>query len=375
MEVRREPWPVAPALAAAWRGWAEEAENACATPEWLESWLEVAPGARPVVLSARLDGHPVGVLGLVAAGRPGLTRLGVPAAGAADWFSAACEREHGAAAGAAWAAHLRAASGWHVLGLDRVDETEGWARGFAAEAEAAAGAGGRGARLLRRGEAVLPYTDMAGGYDAWLAGRSRNFRSQLGRKRRKLERDHGLRFRRTERPQDVARDLDAVLELHAARWSDASALGLALERFHRAWAARAFRRGWLRLWIAEADGAPVAGLYGWRLGGRFCYYQSGLSARGEELSVGTVLLAHTMEQAGAEGAVVYDFLWGDESYKDRFATGRRTARTLVALRPASPLGLASAAGMLAADGARRLPEGLREPLRRGYRRARSLRTR
>ena len=56
-------------------------------------------------------------------------------------------------------------------------------------------------------------------------------------------------------------------------------------------------------------------------------------------------------------------------------TGRRTARTLVALRPASPLGLASAAGMLAADGARRLPEGLREPLRRGYRRALSLRTR
>ena len=32
-----------------------------------------------------------------------------------------------------------------------------------------------------------------------------------------------------------------------------------------------------------------------------------------------------LEQAAAEGAPIYDLMWGDEGYKTRFETGRREA--------------------------------------------------
>jgi CelD/BcsL family acetyltransferase involved in cellulose biosynthesis len=101
--------------------------------------------------------------------------------------------------------------------------------------------------------------------------------------------------------------------------------------------------GWLRLWIAEADGAPRAAWYGWRIGGRYCYSLSGLGKDYERLSLGTVLLAHTIEQAAAEGALIYDLMWGEEDYKQRFETGRRDTATWVLGRRGHPVQLAAAA--------------------------------
>jgi hypothetical protein len=61
------------------------------------------------------------------------------------------------------------------------------------------------------------------------------------------------------------------------------------------------------------------------------------------LALGTVLLGHTIEQAAAEGAEIYDMMWGEEDYKERFETGRREAATWVLGRPGDPR-----AGLIAA---------------------------
>ena len=68
-----------------------------------------------------------------------------------------------------------------------------------------------------------------------------------------------------------------------------------------------------------------------------------MSERYEPLALGTVLLAHTIEQAAAEGAAVYDLMWGDEGYKRRFETGRRDAASWVLGRRRHPVRLAAAA--------------------------------
>jgi CelD/BcsL family acetyltransferase involved in cellulose biosynthesis len=316
------------ALLADWRRLAELRENPFLTPEWFGSWLQAHPAEEPFAIAWRRGGELRGVLPLVRTGRRPLRTLGPAGARRADWFTPACAAEEEAEMAAACAALLREErGGWELLRLDRVDDDSAWPRAlWTAE-------GSRLAPAAPRRADVLPYIRFEeGGYEAYLAARSRNFRSQLGRRRRKLEREHGLEFRQTTGTDSLAGDMDVFFGLHEERWRDrggSSSAEEAVQRFHRGFAAAALERGWLRLWTAWVDGEPGAAWYGWRIGGRYCYALSGLAKRYEPLALGSVLLAHTIESAAAEGASVYDLMWGDEGYKRRFETGRRTASTWV----------------------------------------------
>ncbi|MBN9623049.1 MAG: GNAT family N-acetyltransferase [Actinobacteria bacterium] len=340
----------------AWRRLAEARANPFLTPEWTQAWLGAYPAEEPFVIAWKVGDEVRGVLPLVAV-REGATKL-LRFAGArrGDWFTPACAEVDEVEMGRACAALLGAERGaWNQLRLDRIDRESAWPQVLWAD-----GAGGRLAAAAPRRTDVLPFIDLAeGGWEAYLARRSRNFRSQLGRRRRKLEREHELSFRMTTDPAALAADFETFYRLHEERWEDrggSSSGEEAVERFHGAFSALALERGWLRLWIAEADGKPAAAWYGWRLGHRYCYALSGLAKEYEPLALGTVLLAHTIEQAAEEGCSIYDLMWGDEGYKSRFETGRREAATWVLGRRGHPLTVGAAARTRLEKLARRVRE-------------------
>jgi CelD/BcsL family acetyltransferase involved in cellulose biosynthesis len=107
--------------------------------------------------------------------------------------------------------------------------------------------------------------------------------------------------------------------LHAERWEGRGGSTAfhspALRAFHEEWSQVALARGWLRLYLIRLDGEPVAGLYGFRHGDVFSFYQTGFSPRYARYGVGQVMLGLTIQEAIGEGARVYDFLHGDERYK------------------------------------------------------------
>jgi CelD/BcsL family acetyltransferase involved in cellulose biosynthesis len=166
-------------------------------------------------------------------------------------------------------------------------------------------------------------------WEGFLAGRSRNFREQVRRRERALVRDHDLSFRLAEDPDRLDADLSTLFALHDARWGEegSGAFAGARGRFHRELAAAALAGGWLRLWLLEADGAPVAAWYGFRAGAREWYYQSGRDLGWDRRSVGFVLLNHTIRSAMADGMTEYRLLRGDETYKGRFATNDHPLQT------------------------------------------------
>lgn len=355
VEVLREREPE-DSLATAWRGLAELRENPFLTPEWFSAWLAVNPDEEPFALLWRPGGELRGVLPLVRAGSGPLRTLRFAGARRGDWFTPACRVEDEPAMAAACAALLKRERGGWQLRLDRIDCESAWPEALWAEGSERAVAASRPRRTD-----VLPYIRFEeGGFEAYLAARSRNFRSQLGRRRRKLESDHGLGFRMTTERERLDRDFDVFLSLHDERWDDrggSSSEGGEVREFQREFARAALERGWLRLWIAEADGAPRAAWYGWRIGDRYCYSLSGLSKDYERLALGTVLLGHTIEQAAAEGAAVYDLMWGDEGYKQRFETGRREAATWVLGRRGHPARVLTGARTALERGARSMRGG------------------
>jgi CelD/BcsL family acetyltransferase involved in cellulose biosynthesis len=190
-----------------------------------------------------------------------------------------------------------------------------------------------GGRTLRRW--ACPVVDIeATSWDEYLAGRSSNFRSQVRRKERRLVREQGLRYRLAGDPDRLNADMDTLFALHHARWRDGNsrAFAGAHAAFHREFAALALRRGWLRLWIAEANGRAVAAWYGFRYAGAELYYQSGRDPAWDRFSVGLVLLTHTLREAVNDGMRQYKLLRGNDAYKNRFATSDPGVETVAVSR-------------------------------------------
>ena len=184
---------------------------------------------------------------------------------------------------------------------------------------------------------TLPYLTLEGlDWAGFLATRSANLRSQLGRKARTLERLHTVDSRMSELASEVPVDLATFFDLHDRRWAPRGGSGLSSSRtrdFLTSLALRALNQGWLRLWTLEVDGEAAAALLGWRVGVRYSYYLAGFDPEFSDRSVGLLLLAHTIQSAIDEGASEYDFLLGNEEYKLRFANGFREVETEILGQP------------------------------------------
>ena len=189
----------------------------------------------------------------------------------------------------------------------------------------------RGHSVLVDRKTLLPYLDLTGlDWPGFLASRSANFRSQIGRKSRALAHSYEVRSRLAATPLELSRDLDRLFKLHDQRWArrgSSSSSSTRMREFLALVCRRAFDQGWLRLWTLELDGTPVAAWLGWNVGGSYAYYLAGFDPAFGPTSPGLVLLARTVEAATDEGAYEYDFLLGDEPYKSRFANAAREVET------------------------------------------------
>ena len=71
---------------------------------------------------------------------------------------------------------------------------------------------------------------------------------------------------------------------------------------------------------SSSDGQAAAAWLGFRFGDVESYYQLGRDPEFEQLSVGAVLIAHTLREAITDGMSEYRFLRGGEAFKFRWAT-------------------------------------------------------
>jgi CelD/BcsL family acetyltransferase involved in cellulose biosynthesis len=316
-----------------WRALAELRGNAFLTPEWFHCAREHS-GASPLVAAARRGGELAGVMPMLLddSRRPRAIRFA--GADLGDRFSPAAREGDEAAVAAAAMRSLADQGGKRIVLLEHVESERPWWREMQSAPRARYAA-------VPRSPSVEPYIDLRGlDWEGYLASRSRNFRSQVRRRERALEREHGFEVRQATEATLEA-DLDALFRLHTQRWDardDSSSLEAeAPKLFLRSFSAAALARGWLRLRLLEVDGVAVAGFLGWRLGDRYAFYQSGFDPEWSDRSVGVVMMATTIRSAIEEGASEFDMLLGEEAYKARYTNSSRSVETVTLVRAASPV--------------------------------------
>ena len=345
-----------------WRHLAVERGNGFLTPEWFRAWLAHYGGEHePYVPILRDPGGSLRGLLPLALSRSGHPRVcRIAGANLGDRFHPVCEPGHEPeVAGAAGEALAEAPVPWSVISLDHIQVDEPW---IAALGEAT----GRRLSTRSRIAAPMPLIEISRheGWEDYLATRSSNFRQQVRRFGRRAARETELRIRRTEAASEVESDMRIFFDLHDRRFGGRGGSSLSAERarsFHLDFAKAALEEGWLRLWFLELDGHPAAAWYGWRLGDRYSYYNSGFDPEFASLSPGLVLISAVIESAFEEGAGEFDFLLGQESYKYRFADRERTVSD-VSLAPAlpHPAGIRVAAEHGARRLVRAVPASLKE---------------
>ncbi len=217
-------------------------------------------------------------------------------------------------------------------------------------------------------------------FGRWLAAKSRNFRQDMRKKRRRLEQAGGhVRLARSD--EDARRAIAAFVRLHHARFAQRGShfprSGLQEMLEDAATALLPTER--LRLFTVEVDGQVVGVNVIVAAGGVASLWGTTFSDAHAALSPGVLATLSVVEDAYARGEHTVDLGWGDQDYKRRFGTPGSTGAVvfggLVPMGPRYPL---TRLAVLPAQGTGRarlalrgLPEERQQAIKRT---ARSLRT-
>ena len=206
-------------------------------------------------------------------------------------------------------------------------------------------------------------------YESWLASRSRNFRSQLGRRHRQLERA-GASLRLVSDPDDLEDALGAFAELHHRRWAGRGGSGVLdgrVEQMLRDVAADLAPLGRFRVWVLEVDGTPISCQIFVGAGGELAYWLGGFDEAWAQQRPALQTIVAALEHAWAVGDRRVDLGGGGQSYKYRLADGEEVLDWRV-LVPPGPRRVVARATLAPRHGTRavleRLPQDLKDRVKR-----------
>lgn len=175
---------------------------------------------------------------------------------------------------------------------------------------------------LRKMQMVAPTLGLRdASFQDWLKSRSRNFRQQTARHRRRLL-GAGAVVRLAEREEELEEGIDSLFRLHQARWqprggSSAIKPGVKLALVAAGRQLVPTRR--VRLWSIEAGGRTISSHLFFAAGGELSYLMGGFDVGWATYQPSIHILLEAIEHAWAIGDDRIDFGPGADHYKYRFA--------------------------------------------------------
>ena len=205
-----------------WTALAERSGNIFSTWEWARVWWNHFGAGKRLELSAVRHGQRTAAIVPLHAQRwAGVRMLRFVGHGPGDQLGPVCDPFDLPTASAGLA---RIASRGEVLLAERLPREREWADEL------------RGSVLSEESSPLIDLIE-EGDWESYLQARSQNFRQQVRRRARRLQRSLGLSFRLTEDADQLESDFDALVKLHAARWGMGSAaFSESRQAFHREFA-------------------------------------------------------------------------------------------------------------------------------------------
>ncbi len=182
--------------------------------------------------------------------------------------------------------------------------------------------------FFRQRERSFSAVSLPNTWEEYMQRFSRQRRSTLRRKQRKIEREHNIAFTICRTENDIEHFLNQLFLLHKKRWRLAGHDGAfvrspVMMEFYRRIAPRVLEQGWLGLFSFLVDGRVVAVQYGYVFHGVFSQLQEGFDPDGPAGS-GNVLRLHVLRWCIENKLREYDFLGGHSPHKIQWQGVERT---------------------------------------------------
>lgn len=163
--------------------------------------------------------------------------------------------------------------------------------------------------------------------DEYLDQRSKKVRSELRRRRTRLEALGDLEFRIVKNGNEIDRYMDYYYEVYAKSWKGKEKIG---PTFHRGLAKLAAEKGWLRLAFLFLNGTPIASQFRIVFKDTCFFLKTAYDLQYRKYGPGIILLSDMIKYViDVDHARDIDFGPGDESYKSSWASQRREMRRII----------------------------------------------
>ena len=174
-------------------------------------------------------------------------------------------------------------------------------------------------------------------WDEFLKSKSKNFKKQFKNQWNRLHKNHEVEWVKPGADLCLEEAMRVVTDLNLQRWGDAgqSFKSPQFTEFHRRLAASFDERDWLYLRLLKVDGVYAGARYDYVYANKLWNYQNGWLPEMSNLSLGKLLIGHSVQWCIDQGLKEYDFLAGDTAYKLSWATRTRYLLNIEILNPAS----------------------------------------
>jgi len=166
--------------------------------------------------------------------------------------------------------------------------------------------------VLTESVKAAPYVAIDGTWDAYEGGLRRKFRSELRRRRRRLEEEGHLTLEVFDGTERLDKLLEEGFRVEGSGWKDAHGTSIdsspALRRFYTEVAYWASERGWLRLAFLRLNGRTLAFDYCLECNEVHYLLKTGYDATYAKFAPGMIIRHLMLARAFSEQLVTYDFL-------------------------------------------------------------------
>ncbi|MBN2580010.1 MAG: GNAT family N-acetyltransferase [Pirellulales bacterium] len=306
--------------------------------EWLSIWWKWFGENRTMyLLSVRRGRELIGIAPLYVIrtrwGERKLSWIGVGGPTCPEYLGPIVHRDHAEAAVEAIAGHfLGADRSWDSLWFPDVPPDDPATR-------ALIDALARDGPTIRVPGVVCPWFDLPESMDLLMRRLSGHRRKRERRRLEKARRDFRVELHAVESAEEVRAVFPAVVELHRSsrglRGESSPFANPAYVGFQQEAIETLLPKGLAQLYLLQFNGQSVAFQIGYQFHGKYYGFQTGFDAAKSIYSPGALLLHLFFEVLILRGIREFDFLRGEESYKNIFCNAeRRTETSLVCRRAA-----------------------------------------
>ncbi len=172
--------------------------------------------------------------------------------------------------------------------------------------------------ILCEQEDVTYELDLPGTWDGFLGMLQGKQRHEIRRKLRRLHETAKISYRLIETEHEVQEEIETFLRLFRSNRSDKAAfMTRQMASFFRLLGGELAKEQILKLFFLDLNGLPVAAVMCFEYNSTMYLYNNGYDQRYRAVSVGLLSKVLNIKASIKRGIRKYDFLKGDEEYKDR----------------------------------------------------------